>query len=95
MLFVSLVSGCASPYRTPVAPIDLMHFKPDCTKREEQMAFLTAVTPTRNEEQVAGMEMKIFGVWSTDYEYKRMLADGSMEYLVNQNIILLEQKCRN
>ena len=95
MLFVSLCSGCASPYRAPIDPIDLIHFKPDCSRKQEQMAFLNQIKPTANEEFFARNEMRLFGSLSKDHEYKRMLSDGSIEYLVNQNIILLKQECRN
>ena len=54
-LAILLTTGCSTVQRTPMAFVDLDHFKVDCRKKGEQIAFLQSMRPTPDEKLFAGV----------------------------------------
>ena len=50
--------------------------------------------PTKQEEQTAAFQVSMLGLFTSDYETKRMMADGSMSFMIKQNIDWVKQACR-
>jgi hypothetical protein len=55
VLAAAFLAGCTTPSRMDVQ--DLNHYKIDCSRREEQLAFLQGFFPTPNERIVNGLRI--------------------------------------
>lgn len=94
IIFVSLFSGCASPNRQPYDVISLIRFEPDCRHRAEQLSFLDSILPTDYEEKNARAKLKL-GLVFGNYEETRMIADGTMERIILDDIEMVGRRCGN
>lgn len=62
VICVSQLSGCATqpmPNRIPMATQDLNHFRIDCSRRQEQIAFLQNMRVTRDEQFASRMRVML------------------------------------
>jgi hypothetical protein len=94
VISVSLFSGCAGPLRPQFTADQLIKFRVDCSKKSEQIAFLESIKPTSSEERDARSIANSLGQNNPKYDTYRMIADGTTGTLINDKIILLEEKCR-
>ena len=96
-LAILLTTGCSTVQRTPMAFADLDHFKIDCRKKAEQIAFLQSLRPTRDEKLFAGFAA-MFQPWTyiTDpygQDSRQAVSTGRSEWLINQKLMHLRDDC--
>ena len=90
-------AGCASVQRTPMGFQDLDHFKINCKKKAEQIAFLQSMRPTPDEKLFAGFSA-MFQPWTyiTDpyaQDSRQVVSTGRSEWLINQLLMELRDNC--
>jgi len=96
-LAILLTTGCSTVQRTPMGFADLDHFKIDCRKKGEQMAFLQSMRPTNDEKLFAGFGA-MFQPWTylTDpyaQDSRQVVSTGRSEWLINQKLMELRDNC--
>ena len=96
-LAILLTTGCSTVQRTPMGFADLDHFKIDCRKKSEQIAFLQSMRPTPDEKLLAGFSA-MFQPWAyvTDpygQDSKRVVSTGRSEWVINQLLMELRDNC--
>ena len=96
-LAILLTTGCSTVQRTPMAFADLDHFKINCKKKGEQIAFLQSMRPTNDEKLFAGLST-IFQPWNyiTDpygHDSNRAVSTGRSEWVINQLLMELRDNC--
>ena len=99
VLCVSLASlvGCSSvkPER-PRMPVDnLAYVVPNCNIAQQQLDWLRSQYPTRMERRVARMEWNGLGPFADNWEAKRDVAQGKIEWLIDLNIKDIYAQCLN
>ena len=96
-LAILLTTGCSTVQRTPMAFADLDHFKVDCRKKGEQIAFLQSMRPTNDEKLFAGLST-IFQPWNYivdpyGHDSNRAVSTGRSEWVINQLLMELRDNC--
>jgi hypothetical protein len=96
-LAILLTTGCTTVQRTPMAFADLDHFKINCKKKAEQIAFLQSMRPTNDEKLFAGLST-VFQPWNylTDpygHDSNRAVSTGRSEWVINQLLMELRDNC--
>ena len=96
-LAILLTTGCSTVQRTPMGFADLDHFKIDCRKKSEQIAFLQSMRPTPDEKLLAGFSA-MFQPWAyvTDpygQDSKRVVSTGRSEWVINQHLMTIRDNC--
>ena len=96
-LAVLLTTGCSTVQRTPMAFADLDHFKVNCKKKGEQIAFLQSMRPTNDEKLFAGLST-IFQPWNYivdpyGHDSNRAVSTGRSEWVINQLLMELRDNC--
>ena len=96
-LAILLTTGCSTVQRTPMAFVDLDHFKVDCRKKGEQIAFLQSMRPTNDEKLFAGLST-IFQPWNYivdpyGHDSNRAVSTGRSEWVINQLLMELRDNC--
>ena len=96
-LAVLLTTGCSTAQRTPMGFADLEHFKINCKKKAEQIAFLQSMRPTNDEKLFAGFSA-MFQPWtylSDPYaqDSRQAVSTGRSEWLINQLLMELRDNC--
>lgn len=92
---VALV-GCSTTKR--MSANDLAAFKPDCSRKEEQLRWLNAQMPSRNEAQISALTMSsVFGTVATvangTYDEHRAVYDRRSQAMIRSYIKELETWC--
>ena len=96
-LAILLTTGCSTVQRTPMAFADLDHFKVNCKKKAEQIAFLQSMRPTNDEKLFAGLST-IFQPWNYivdpyGHDSNRAVSTGRSEWVINQLLMELRDNC--
>jgi hypothetical protein len=96
-LAILLTTGCSTVQRTPMAFADLDHFKVNCRKKAEQIAFLQSMRPTRDEKLLTGFSA-LLQPWTyiTDpygHDSKQAVSTGRSEWVINQLLMELRDNC--
>ena len=96
-LAILLTTGCSTVQRTPMGFVDLDHFKVDCRKKGEQIAFLQSMRPTPDEKLFAGLST-IFQPWNYivdpyGHDSNRAVSTGRSEWVINQHLMTLRDNC--
>ena len=96
-LAILLTTGCSTVQRTPMGFADLDHFKVDCRKKGEQIAFLQSMRPTNDEKLFAGLST-IFQPWNYivdpyGHDSNRAVSTGRSEWVINQLLMELRDNC--
>lgn len=96
-LAILLTTGCSTVQRTPMAFADLDHFKINCKKKGEQIAFLQSMRPTNDEKLFAGLST-IFQPWNYivdpyGHDSNRAVSTGRSEWVINQLLMELRDNC--
>ena len=96
-LAILLTTGCSTVQRTPMAFVDLDHFKVNCRKKGEQIAFLQSMRPTNDEKLFAGLST-IFQPWNYivdpyGHDSNRAVSTGRSEWVINQLLMELRDNC--
>ena len=90
-------AGCAVTQRTPMGFQDLNHFKINCKKKAEQIAFLQSQRPTPDEKLLAGFSAMLqpWTYLTNPYEHdsNRAVSTGRSEWLINQLLMELRDNC--
>lgn len=93
---VSLCSGCASSTninRMPMSAHDLNYFRPDCSKKEQQIAMLQSMRPTAEEQWQSSLTNIVnpFSEFTNRQEYQRRkdIASGRINTLITYNLQVL------
>jgi hypothetical protein len=94
VLFVSLCSlvGCGTT-RYQMTAEDLSNFKVDCSRVEEQVAFLNGLRTTREEQFGAKFQIRTFGPFTADYQARRDTANGLNNWWINTNLREIYKRC--
>ena len=96
VLLAVLLSGCTTPARMNVQ--DLNHYKIDCSRRDEQLAFLQSYFPTPNERIVNGMRMTsptgaVYTMIDGTYYEERAMFDRRQEGIARVIIHQIHSYC--
>ena len=96
-LAILLTTGCSTVQRTPMGFADLDHFKVNCKKKAEQIAFLQSMRPTNDEKLFAGLST-IFQPWNYivdpyGHDSNRAVSTGRSEWVINQLLMELRDNC--
>ena len=96
-LAILLTTGCSTVQRTPMAFVDLDHFKINCKKKAEQIAFLQSMRPTPDEKLFAGLST-VFQPWNYivdpyKHDSNRAVSTGRSDWAINQLLMELRDNC--
>lgn len=96
VLLAVILSGCTTPARMNVQ--DLNHYKIDCSRKEEQLAFLQGFFPTPNERIVNGMRMtsptgSVYTMIDGTYYEERAMFDRRQEGIARVIIHQIHSYC--
>lgn len=96
ILAVVLATGCSTTKRMPTE--DLRHFKPDCSRKEEQLRWLNSQMPSRGESQISAMAMTsvvgtVASVANGTYHEHRAVYDRRTQAMIRSYIRELETWC--
>ena len=90
-------AGCSTVQQTPMGFQDLDHFKVNCKKKTEQIAFLQSMRPTRDEKLLAGFSVMLqpwnYLVEPYEHDSKRAVSTGRSEWVINQLLMELRDNC--
>lgn len=97
---IAVATGCAATDTRRMSMQDLNHFVPDCSRKEEQMAWLKSQMPTVWEQQRDTMQItSISGtIWSLadgTYDQRRDVHDRRTQAVIRSYIRDLENYCPN
>ena len=94
------LSGCAGlpQINRTMSPEDLDHFVVDCSRRDEQIRFLTTQLVSADDRLLAWIT-NYFDIWgqltnSDDYMLRASIAGQQTNWLVNQQILRIKHFCR-
>lgn len=77
----------------PMRAQDLNYFRPDCSKREQQIAMLQSMRPTAEEQWAASLQniATPFGaiINSKEYQRRQEIASGRINTLITYNLQVL------
>ena len=93
---VLVMSGCSTTQNMSMNDLD--YFKPDCTRRDEQMRWLASQMPTQNEYMINRMTTtSLEGVLWTKadgtYEQKQAIASGRYPMVIQAHMDYLRRHC--
>ena len=96
-LVILLTTGCSTVQRTPMGFVDLDHFRIDCKKKTQQIAFLQSMRPTPDEKLFAGFSAML-QPWTyiTDpygQDSRQVVSSGRSEWIINQHLMTLRDNC--
>lgn len=98
MLLVAAIvtTGCTTPSRMNVQ--DLNHFRIDCDRRVEQLAFLRSQLPTRDEKMYSAFRVtSVVGTTASiidgTYHEERAVVDRKHESIIHLTIYQIETYC--
>ena len=96
-LAILLTTGCSTVQRTPMGFVDLDHFRIDCKKKTQQIAFLQSMRPTPDEKLFAGFSAML-QPWTyiTDpygQDSRQVVSSGRSEWIINQHLMTLRDNC--
>jgi hypothetical protein len=96
ILATVLLVGCSTTKR--MSTEDLRYFKPDCSRKEEQLRWLNAQMPSRNEAQLSALAVtSVFGTVATvangTYHEHRAVYDRRSQAMIRSYIKELETWC--
>lgn len=96
LLLAVLATGCTTPSRMNV--VDLNHYQIDCSRREEQLAFLKSQMPTKNDRYINALRMtSVVGTASSmangTYNEERATFDRRQEAIARLIIYQIESQC--
>jgi len=96
LVFALALVGCSTTNR--MATEDLRHFKPDCSRKAEQLRWLNAQMPSRGEAQLSSMMVTSFyGTISSavngTYDEHRAVYDRRTQAMIRSYIKELETWC--
>ena len=88
--------GCSTTNRMPTE--DLRYFKPDCSRKDEQLRWLNAQMPSRGEAQLSSMMVTSFYGTVTSavngtYDQHRAVYDRKTQAMIRSYIRELETWC--
>ncbi len=93
---VSLCSGCASNTnvnRMPMRAHDLNYFRPDCSKKEQQIAMLQSMRPTMEEQWAASFQNIVTPLApitdANGYRRRYEISSGRTNTLITYNLQVL------
>ena len=94
------ITGCAATDTRRMSMQDLNHFRPDCSRKEEQLRWLQAQMPSRWEQQRDSMAVTSIGgtIWSLadgTYDQRRDVHDRRTQAVIRSYIRDLENYCPN
>lgn len=96
ILATVLLVGCTTTKRMPAD--DLAAFRPDCSRKEEQLRWLNAQMPSRNEAQLSSMAMTsvvgtVVTIANGTYDEHRAVYDRRSQAMIRSYIKELETWC--
>lgn len=96
VLLTIYLAGCTTTSRMNV--VDLDYYQIDCSRRDEQLAFLKRQMPTKNERLTNGLAMtSVFGTASSisqgTYQEERATFDRKQEAIARIKIYQIESQC--
>lgn len=96
ILATVLLVGCSTTKR--MSTEDLRYFKPDCSRKEEQLRWLTAQMPSRGEAQLSALTVtSVYGTVATvvngTYDEHRAVYDRRSQAMIRSYIKELETWC--
>lgn len=96
LLLLAILAGCTTPSRMDVA--DLNHYRIDCDRREEQLAFLHSQIPTREERmnstlRITSITGTIASMVDGTYQEERAVIDRKQESIARLTIYQIETYC--
>lgn len=77
--------------------VDLDHYRIDCSRRDEQVRFLTSMLSNGDDMLMA--RLKNFAMpWraltnASDYNQTRVVGSGNSNWLIRQNLYLIKANC--
>lgn len=91
-----LATGCTTTHRMPSQ--DLRYFKPDCSRKEEQLRWLNSQMPSRGEQQIDSMVVtSVYGtvtsVLNGTYDERRAVYNRQNQAMIRSYIKELETWC--
>jgi len=93
-----LCSGCASSAR-PMNFVDLDYFQIDCSRRNEQIAFLQSMRSTPDDRLLARASnaLQPWQIFTNSEAYSNRAALGSnrTDWVINQKLMALRDDCRS
>lgn len=96
LLMAFFITGCSTPSRMNV--IDLDYYQIDCSRRDEQLAFLRRQMPTKNEQMINGMRMTspvgvVSSIANGTYYEERATFDRKQQAIARIKIYQIESQC--
>jgi hypothetical protein len=96
LLIPLVLVGCSTTHRMPTQ--DLRYFKPDCSRKDEQLRWLKAQMPSRGEAQLSSlMVTSVYGTVANlangTYDEHRAVHDRRTQAMVRSYIKELETWC--
>lgn len=90
------VTGCSTTQHMPMS--DLNYFKPDCSRKQEQLAWLKSQLPTDNEYfmsrmTTASLEGILISKANGSYEQRREVADRRVQNVIYAHIDYIQRYC--
>ena len=97
---IIVATGCAATDTRRMSMDDLNRFRPDCSRKNEQLAWLRAQMPSQWEQQRDSMAVTSIGgtVWSLmdgTYDQRRDVHDRRTQAVIRSYISELERYCPN
>lgn len=96
VIIVSLCSGCASNTnvnRMPMSAHDLNYFRPDCSKKEQQIFMLQSMRPTMEEQWAASFQNIVTPLApltdANGYRRRHEISSGRINTLITYNLQVL------
>ena len=91
------LGGCGTPGRQPMSIPDLNTFRVDCSKRDEQIRFLSSQLMDRDDMLMARVGAAV-RPWEavTDpgtYAYRKDIGNGRTNWFIKQQIHILQTQC--
>lgn len=96
IMMAFFATGCTTSSRMNV--VDLDYYQIDCSRREEQLAFLKQQMPTKNERIINGLAMtSVVGTVSSiangSYQEDRATFDRKQQAIARIKIYQIESQC--
>lgn len=95
---VLAISGCSTTTKSRMDTVDLNYFKIDCSRKDEQLAFVKAQIPSTFERQMNGLAMtSIFGwansAYNGTFDEDRAMLNGQQAGIARSIIQQLNTHC--
>lgn len=96
LLLSAFLAGCATPSRMDV--VDLNHFRIDCDRQEEQLAFLRSQIPTREDRMNSALRItsitgSVAAMVDGTYHEERAVVDRKQESIARLTIYQIQTYC--